>query len=330
MDVLNKKSIPIQRIKSDLLEEKSVELYIKREDLIHPVISGNKWRKLKYNLKAAAEQQENTLLTFGGAYSNHIAAVAVAGNQFGFKTIGIIRGERQNKLNDTLRLAVKSGMDLYYLSREEYRKKSSEVYIKQLRAQFGSFYLVPEGGSNKEGVLGCTEIADNIPFDFDYICCACGTGATLAGVAASIKPRQKAIGFPVLKGAGFLKEDITRFISEVLENDNFTPLYQEGQGCVIERKHFSEFPEKTFNWSLNLDYHFGGYAKYKQELIDFIRQFKKEQNIQLDPIYTGKLLYGIYDLIKKDYFPRESTIVAIHTGGLQGIKGFEKRFGIKL
>ena len=275
-----------------ILPNNAVELYIKREDKIHPFVSGNKYRKLKYNLLEAKNNGFDTLLTFGGAFSNHIAAVASAGNAFGFKTIGIVRGEELgNKIseNTTLSFAKENGMQFKFVSRELYRNKTSESFLNDLKEEFGDFYLIPEGGTNKLAVKGCEEILNTEDNTFDYICCAVGTGGTISGLINCSKPSQQVLGFPALKG-DFLKEDISKFATQT-------------------------------NWKLITDYHFGGYAKINEELVTFINQFKIDNQVSLDPVYTGKILYGIMDLISKNYFPKGSKILVIHTGGLQGIEG---------
>ncbi|MCG8308649.1 MAG: pyridoxal-phosphate dependent enzyme [Cytophagales bacterium] len=295
-------STPIIKIHDESIEKHGLELYIKREDLNDAYISGNKYRKLKYNLLFAKKQGYETLLTFGGAYSNHIHAVAYAGFKHGFKTIGIIRGEETLPHNPTLQEAAYFGMKFYYVSRSEYRNKTSIEFISNLKKQFGGFYLIPEGGSNLLAVKGCAEILDKDEKKFNHICCACGTGGTIAGLISSLGGSNMVWGFPALKNGGFLKKDISRLISE------YTPASHN-------------------NWNLILDYHFGGYAKFAPELIDFINQFKRNHSIQLDPIYTGKMLYGIFDKVGKGFFPPNEKILAIHTGGVQGIKGFNERFG---
>lgn len=275
-----------------ILPNNAVELYVKREDKIHPFVSGNKYRKLKYNLLEAKNNGFDTLLTFGGAFSNHIAAVASAGNAFGFKTIGIVRGEELgNKIseNSTLSFAKENGMQFKFVSRELYRNKTSESFLNDLKEEFGDFYLIPEGGTNKLAVKGCEEILNTEDNTFDYICCAVGTGGTISGLINCLKPSQQVLGFPALKG-DFLKEDISKFATQT-------------------------------NWKLITDYHFGGYAKINEELVTFINQFKIDNQVSLDPVYTGKMLFGIIDLINKNYFPKGSKILAIHTGGLQGIEG---------
>ncbi len=286
--------VPLQEITDPLLEEKSLRVFVKREDLIHEKISGNKWRKLVYNLQYAKAKQFSTLVTFGGAFSNHIAATAAAGKEFGFKTIGVIRGEEYLPLNSTLHYASACGMEFRYVNRSAYREKSSKEFQEKYLSDIQDYYLIPEGGTNELAVQGCEEILADMELDFDVVCCACGTGGTISGLINSLKPHQKAIGFPALKGAGFLAEEIDKYV-------------------------------KNSQWSLNLDYHFGGYAKVNENLIDFVNRFKVKHKIPLDPIYTGKMMFGLWDLIEKDYFRRGSTIIVVHTGGLQGIVGINER-----
>ena len=295
-------STPIVQIFDADLKKNKVELFIKREDLTDPFISGNKYRKLKYNLINAKENGFETLLTFGGAYSNHIHAVAYAGFKFGFKTIGIIRGEETKPLNPTLEDAASFGMDFHYISRSDYRRKNEQDFISWLEKEFGKFYLIPEGGSNTLAVKGCTEILSDVSHQFDHICCACGTGGTIAGIISGLNGNHRIWGYPALKKSEFLKIDISNLIYD--------------------------YNSKSYeNWDLITEYHFGGYAKYSFELIKFINSFKKRHNIQLDPIYTGKLLFGIYDRINTGFYKHGEKILAIHTGGLQGIRGFNERFG---
>jgi 1-aminocyclopropane-1-carboxylate deaminase len=272
-----------------------ITLHIKREDMIHPFISGNKFRKLKYNLLQAKAERKSKLLTFGGAFSNHIAAVAYAGKENDLETIGIIRGdELESKIseNPTLTFAQNCGMKFEFVSREVYRTKTTLSFIEELNEKYSDFYLVPEGGTNSLAVKGCEEILTIEDSDFTHICCAIGTGGTISGLINSAKDNQKIIGFPALKG-DFLSDDIRKFVT-------------------------------NSNWELQLDYHFGGYAKINEVLIRFINDFYKQTNIPLDPIYTGKMMFGIVDLINKGYFPKGSKILAIHTGGLQGIEGMNR------
>ena len=269
-----------------------ISLVMKREDLIHPFVSGNKFRKLKYNLLQAKTENQSTLLTFGGAYSNHIAAVAYAGRENGFQTIGIIRGdELADKIasNPTLKFAQECGMQFEFVSREDYRLKTDAAFLEQLENKFGSFYLIPEGGTNALAIKGCEEILTQEDGIFDYVACAIGTGGTISGIINSALPHQKILGFPALKG-DFLQDEIRNFV----QNEN---------------------------WELILDYHFGGYGKVNTDLVDFINRFLEKTKIPLDPVYTGKMVFGIVDLIEKNYFPENATILLIHTGGLQGIQG---------
>lgn len=310
MTEINENNIPLIEVFDEVIQQKGSRLFILREDLIHPEISGNKWRKLKYNIQEAKQKGCDTILTFGGAYSNHIAATAAAGREFGVKTIGIIRGEKTLPLNPTLELASENGMKFKYISRTQYREnnKYEKSFIESLKKEFGNFYLVPEGGSNALAVKGCTEIIQNIRVDFDVICCACGTGGTIAGIIASTQ--KQVIGFPALKGADFLKSDIKNLLRDYALNEQ----------TKIDNT----------NWNLNLNYHFGGYAKFNDELVEFIKEFKEKHNLQLDLIYTGKVLFGIYDLLQNSNQLDNKTIIAVHTGGIQGNKGFEERFGISL
>ena len=294
--------VPLHEIIDSVLEDKALRVFVKREDLIHDKISGNKWRKLYYNIQYAKEKGCSTLLTFGGAYSNHIAATAAAGKKFGFKTIGFIRGEEHIPLNSTLQYAQKYGMEFRYLDRATYKEKYSVRFQDKYLSPFQNYYLIPEGGTNKLAVKGCEKILSDIEINFNIVCCSIGTGGTISGIINTLKEHQKAIGFPALKGAGFVKEAIGLYA-----NNN--------------------------RWELNLDYHFGGYAKVSSSLIEFINDFKEKHKIPLDPIYTGKMMYGLWDLIEKDYFSRDSVIVVIHTGGLQGIKGMNARLknkGLKI
>ncbi len=280
-----------QKISIDF--KNNIELFIKREDQLHSIISGNKLRKLKYNLEEAKRQNKSCLLTFGGAFSNHILAVAGAGNEFGFATIGIIRGEElEHKIseNPTLLRAQDLGMKFHFVTRSQYRNKEEVTFLDSLKNKFGDFYLVPEGGTNSFAIKGCEEIltASDKSF-FTHITCAVGTGGTISGIINSSIEKQQIIGFSSLKGA---------FLSDVIRN----------------------FVNKT-NWNIIEDYHFGGYGKINDELVSFLNLFYNHTSIPLDPVYTGKMVFGVMDLINKGYFLPNSKILMIHTGGLQGIKG---------
>ena len=278
------------------IENASISISIKREDLLHPIISGNKFRKLKYNLKEAIKQKKSKLVTFGGAFSNHILAVAAAGKELGFETIGIIRGdELADKIleNPTLFKAQKLGMKFKFVDREMYRNKNEINFRRRLELEFQDFYLLPEGGTNELAIQGCEEILTDLDNDFDFICCPVGTGGTISGIINCSKESQQVLGFPALCG-DFLKEDIRKFATKS-------------------------------NWNLITDYDFGGYAKVSDELIRFMNDFYSKYNILLDPIYTGKMMFGVMDLIEKDFFPKNSRILVIHTGGLQGIAGINAK-----
>jgi len=236
------------------------------------------------------------ILTFGGAFSNHIAATAAAGKEHGFDTIGIIRGEEAAELNPTLTFAKECGMQLHFVARSLYQNKEElNAYVAE---HFSSkkYYLIPEGGSNELGIIGCKEITKDIPIDFDVVCCPCGTGSTLTGIILSLKEHQKAIGFQVLKGENYIKTEV----------GNWLKYFKSGNK----------------NWEINEAFHFGGYAKLKPELLNFMLQFEKENAIPLDYVYTGKMVFGIMELIKEGKFKKGDKIIAIHTGGLQGNKGF--------
>ncbi len=276
---------PLEELHDDVIEKAGIRLFVKRDDLIHPEISGNKWRKLKHNIETFKNGDYDSILTFGGAYSNHIHATAAAGQLFGIKTIGLIRGEETVPLNKTLADAKKWGMRLEYIDRTSYRSKSTPEFIDQLNKRFKNVFIIPEGGANNLGVKGCEEIVSEIDQEFDTICCACGTGTTVSGLINST--HKTVIGFPVLKGGDFLHEEI--------------------------KNHVGDRPYK-----LQTDYHFGGYAKSTPELIDFISEFEGRHHILLDHVYTGKLFYGVYDLMKKGFFEKGTTVVVLHTGGIQG------------
>lgn len=290
---------PVEQIYAPLLAERGIQLFIKRDDLIHPEVSGNKWRKLKYNLAEAQRLHLDTILTFGGAWSNHIAATAAACRLAGMKSIGIIRGEELDEEdNPTLRKAKENGMCLEFVSRENYRRKNETDFMWSLQQRFGEFYSVPEGGANAHGVKGCAEILNEVKEHYDVICAPCGTGATIAGMLSVLKPNQMLLGFPALKNAAFLENEIHRLAGgkkELMNNCRIMP-----------------------------GYHFGGYARHTPELLRFTKDFAEHHRLELDFVYTGKMLFGIFDLIRKDFFRQGTKVLAIHTGGLQGNTGIFK------
>ena len=283
----------IKEITNSMLKSKKVKLLIQSEDLNNPDCMGNKWWKLRFNLMEAVRQNQRIILTFGGAFSNHIAATALACNKLGLKSIGIIRGDFTANLNPTLLRAKEEGMQLQFVDRETYRNKFNIDW----KSIYGDFYLIPEGGTNELAVKSCEEM---VSFkDFDIVCVPVGTGGTFSGVIRGLKTSQFALGFSALKGGDFLTAEVKKYVN-------------------------------TSNWSIQLDYHFGGYAKVSQQLVTFMNEFKRDFSIQLEPIYTAKMFYGIFDMIKNNYFPPNSTIIAIHTGGLQGIEGMNQRLQSKL
>ena len=278
---------PLTRLEHPAADAMGVELLVKRDDLIHPLIPGNKFRKLRYNLEAARAQGHDTILTFGGAFSNHLFATASAGALVGFETIGVVRGEEHLPLNPVLEHAVRCGMRLHYLDRVTYRDKHSDEVRERLEREFGDFYLLPEGGSNEEGVRGCSEIVSEVGVPFDYICCATGTGGTLAGLVAGLGATGTAVGFAVLKGGAFLADDVRRLV-----------------------------PAHAKRWRIETGYHFGGFARVTTELAQFMDGFAADFGIELDPIYTGKAFFGVLDLIERGAFPEGSRVVVLHTGGV--------------
>ncbi|WP_372662783.1 1-aminocyclopropane-1-carboxylate deaminase/D-cysteine desulfhydrase [Amycolatopsis kentuckyensis] len=268
--------------------ERGVRVLLKRDDLIHPELPGNKWRKLKHNLRDAAQAGATRLLTFGGAYSNHLLATAAAGHHFGLETIGVVRGEEHLPLNDVLRAAAGHGMKLAYLDRTAYRAKADPEVLGALRREWGEFFLIPEGGANAAGVRGCAELVAEIDSPFDVITCAVGTGATLSGIAAGLGPGQRAIGFSALKGE-FPPSDVARLQREA-------------------------FGRELGEWSVDTGYHFGGFARRTRELDAFVDEFERRHGVRLDWVYEAKMVFGLWDRIRGGEFPEGTTIVAVIAG----------------
>ena len=277
-----------QNILDQQINFHDITLIIRRLDLVHPQISGNKFFKLKYNFLEAKRQGYQHILSFGGAYSNHIAATAFAAQQFGFKSVGVIRGEElaDRPLNPTLATAQQFGMKLHFVSRDEYRRKQRPEYLAELARHFPEHYVIPEGGTNALAIQGCQEILKDSDAQFDVICCAVGTGGTISGLIEASHAHQQILGFSALKGS-FLKDEV------------------------------AQLTKKT-NWNILDDYCCGGYAKTSAALVQFIRDFEAEFSIPLEQVYTAKMLMGIFDLIEKNYFPARSKLLVIHSGGLQG------------
>ena len=294
---------PTEQIKDSEIAAFDVNLFIKRDDLIHPIGGGNKWRKLRHNLTYALNNDHHTLLTFGGAFSNHIAATALAAKGAGLDAIGVIRGDDDPE-NPTLKFAREQGMVLHFVTRDTYAQKEASEFLRGLHDRFGRFHAIPEGGANGLGVKGCADILDEIDVDFDVVCCACGTGTTLAGLTFGLQRGQSIIGFPALKGGDFLKDRALALMAE--------------SGLKLPRQ-----PENLI--SINPEFHFGGYAKIAPTLLDFIARFTQRTGIPLDPIYTGKMMFGIYELIKRGGFAKGTKVLVYHSGGAQGWAGLRYR-----
>jgi 1-aminocyclopropane-1-carboxylate deaminase len=286
---------PIHQIQHQLFDEQGLKVFIKRDDMIHPIISGNKWRKLKYLLKQAQAENKTHLVTFGGAYSNHLLATAAAAAKFGFESTGFVRGEQVN--NDTLFLCRLHGMELIFIDRESYRDK--RTLFTQHFAKDNNAFFIDEGGASALAAKGCSELIDELPETYDHIFCTCGTGTTAAGIINGLSERRLPTqfhGIPVLKNGGFLRTEIDNFL------------------------------ERPSEYHLHTDYHFGGYGKVNDELIGFIKQFVAETGILIEPIYTGKMMYALYALAVKNYFKPSSRILAVHTGGIWGLLGMKEKF----
>lgn len=286
--------VHLQPIHEPLFDEQQVHLSILRLDEIHPTVSGNKFFKLKYNLQHAIEKQASAVITFGGQYSNHIYSTAAACNLLGIRSIGIIGAADQTNLTPTLLFAGSQGMELQFVDRTTYRQKNEQWFINDLLDRYPGACIIPEGGSNDLAVKGCTEIPSFITADYDVLCTPIGTGGTLAGLAVAFKGQKQLIAFSSLKGPDTLTQEVTDLIATAT-------------------------PDTYHNWHINSDYHFGGYGKAPAAVMDFISRFRLQHGIQLEQVYTAKMMMGIYDLVEKGYFPRGSKIVAIHSGGLQGL-----------
>jgi len=280
--------IPLEEINDPLVRKAGLKLFVLRLDKMASVVKGNKYFKLKYNIEEFRKLNTEVMITFGGAFSNHIAAVAAAGKEYGFVTVGIIRGEETLPMNPVLEFSAACGMTLQYISREQYREKNAPHFIEDLKRQYPNAYILPEGGTNELAVKGCGEILRQITSPFDHVCCAVGTGGTMAGIISSLNKGQNALGVAVLKGGEFLKNDIATLLKETAVKGT---------------------------WQLETGYHFGGYAKHDTELNNFISRFSKENNISLDPVYTGKMMFGLFDMIHRNCFKKGETVIAIHTGG---------------
>jgi 1-aminocyclopropane-1-carboxylate deaminase len=283
----------LTKIDDPLFDECQIELWIKRDDLLHPIISGNKWRKLKFILDHALSSGAGTIISMGGAYSNHLHALAYAGKTLGLKTTGLIRGERPETLTPALSDMQNWGMGLKFVARSDYRLLRQYKSSHDLPGLKPQQYWLPEGGAQALALKGVEELVNEIEVAYDLLCAPCGTGATLAGIINAAPEQVSVIGFAALKNAGFLQTNVEALL-----------------------------PRPCNNWLINLDYHFGGFAKTTPKLMTFITEFEHKTGIPLEPVYTGKMMYALYDLIAKHTFKPGQRIIAVHTGGLQGKRGF--------
>lgn len=288
------KPSPITRIVDAELDRCKVELWIKRDDLIHPIVSGNKWRKLKYTINNALHQNAECIISMGGQYSNHLHALAFASKALGLKSSAIIRGEKPTQFTPTLLDLEQWGMELNFISRQDYRLLRHIKVINDLPQIKTGQYWIPEGGATNLALKGISESINEIDMDYDLMAVACGTGTTLAGLIANGIESRHFLGIATIKNAGFLVHDV----QELLNSEGI----------------------KRENWQIGLDYHFGGFAKTKPALLDFVNQFRHKHQIPIEPVYTGKLLFAIYDLLRLGYFKPGQRIIALHTGGLQGMR----------
>jgi len=275
------------------LQQHKIELWIKRDDLLHPIVSGNKWRKLKYVLQHAFSNNKDSIISMGGQYSNHLHALAYIGKVLNISSKAFIRGERPEFLNPTLKDCCEWGMQLKFITRSRYRELRD---IRELHMQQANEYWLPEGGAVKYALRGVAKIIEEIDIPYDVVCVPCGTATTLAGLVTSVPNQKSVFGFAALKGRGFLEQNVEQ---------------------LLDHNH-----KIKCQWTINHDYHFGGFARIRPELADFIKHFQQNTGVELEPIYTGKMMFGIYDLIKQGVFRAGQRIIAIHTGGLQGNRGF--------
>lgn len=306
----NTQSSILQELHSNFLQEHGVQLYVKRDDLIHPIISGNKWRKLKYNILNLKEQKKEGILTFGGAFSNHLVATAAACQLNEVPAIGIVRGDELNaSSNDTLKLCAELGMQLIFVSREEYALRNMREYHEELIVEHPNYMVVPEGGANYMGMIGCQEIAKELDQAVDLVVVAQGTSTTSCGVLIGLNEHQKLAVVPALKGY-----------------DSRSEMKQLLGRTGIDSEYIEEMlKNKTLVWD---DYHFGGYAKVDDELVAFIQDFYRDYHLKLDPVYTAKAMYALFDKIKKGEVENQK-VAFIHTGGLQGAKSYEDKLGVE-
>lgn len=302
--------IDVSKSRLDKLEsigskDRKIAVFIKRDDLIHEEVSGNKWRKLKYNVELCQSRKNKGILTFGGAFSNHLVATAAACREIGLKSIGFVRGDELNaESNDTLKQCTEFGMQLIFISREEYRLNNEKAYHESLSLDYPNYHIVPEGGANYYGMIGCQEILNEIDEDIDHVFVSQGTATTSCGILLSMKPNQKLHVVPALKGYDSLSEMKTLIGKSGIELGWIEELLEQVE--VLDQ------------------FHFGGYGKCPNELIDFMQMVYGKSNLKLDPIYTSKAFFAMLKEIEQDKY-ENSNVLFVHTGGLQGIRGVEKK-----
>ncbi|MBA6348469.1 MULTISPECIES: 1-aminocyclopropane-1-carboxylate deaminase/D-cysteine desulfhydrase [unclassified Colwellia] len=291
---------PLQKIIHPLFEKHQLSVSIKRDDIIHPIISGNKWRKLKFNLRHARAHNYIGVISFGGSFSNHIHALAFACHKQGLKSIGIIRGEKEYASNFTLSMAQQWGMELHFVDRKSYRLRENKEYLAQLQLTYPGYLIVPEGGSNTLALAGVGEVITelNQQCEFDTLVTPVGSGGTLAGLIKADNNQHNLLGIGVLKQDGYLTEQVNSLLGDNL--------------------HFS-------NWQIMPEFHRGGYAKFSKEDVEKILSFSQQTGFIFEPVYSGKMILALLDLIDQQYFPKGHRLVLLHTGGLQGIGGLIER-----
>lgn len=288
MDTIHEENIQVQQLPSWL---PNLTVDVLRLDLIHPIISGNKWFKLKYNLQQITDLGFKQVLTFGGPYSNHLVATAAAAKYFGISSVGIVRGEfDETQLSPTMQACKEFGMQLIFVSRADYSKKNESAFLNQLQTQYPNAFIIPEGGANEWGRKGCVEINKYISDSYTHICCSIGSGTTFTGLCNAAADHQQLIGFVPMKQGNYLTKDISDWVNK----------------------------KKTSNWQLTDEFHFGGFGKYNQELLNFMNTMYFQFRLPLDFVYTAKMMMGVKVLSERDFFPAQSRIICIHSGGLQG------------
>lgn len=320
---------PLQAVEHPLLTQKSVQLWLKRTDLLHPVISGNKWYKLKYNLVAALQQGAKGIVSFGGAWSNHLHALAAGCRELQLPVTAVIRGEPELiEKNQMLQDAAQWGMEFHFVTRSEYRQREDEDWLQQLMQHYPGYLLVPEGGSSALAELGLVELGREIEQQLqdeqiiiDQLWCAMGTGGTFAGLLAARTQDYQMLGMPVLKGGDFLRQEVEQKLARSVFRSDGTQASSSGSADsdsgVLDHGDFT----------LITDGHWGGYGKVKPELVRWMNQFYQDTGVLLDPVYTGKLLYRFFQGLElpdceMGAVPMGSRVVLLHSGGLQGRRGF--------